>query len=69
MWFMGVKIIFILIETSRGLGIIAGWAPPSISVDLRSEGSLKPEMVSLSRKSKYVHNTRVLSTTKSEEDT
>ena len=51
--------MFILSETSQGLGI---------SVVLRSEESLKTEMLSLARTSKYVINTSVLSVNKSEED-
>ena len=35
---------------------------------LQSEGSLKSEMLSLARTSKYVKNTSVLSINKSEED-
>ena len=65
---MGVKIMFILIETSPGLGIIARWGPLPISMVLRSEESLKSEMLSLARTSKYVKNTSVLSFNKSEED-
>ena len=34
------------IETPLGLEIIAGWGPLPISVVLRSEGSLKSEMLS-----------------------
>ena len=49
----GGKIMIILIETSPGLGNILG-GPLSISVILRSEGSLKSEMLSLARTSKYV---------------
>ena len=64
--FMGVKIKFIQIETSPGLGIIARWGPLPISTVLRSEGSLKSEMLSLARTSKDVKY--VLSTNKSEED-
>ena len=67
-WFMGVKIMFILIETSPGLGIIARWGPLAISMVLRFEESLKSEMLSLARTSKYVKNTSVLSIDKSEED-
>ena len=59
----GGKIMFILIETSTGLGIIAGWGPLPISVVLRSEESLKSETLSLVWTSKY--NTSV---NKSEED-
>ena len=50
----GVKIMFILIKSSSGLGIIAGWDPFPISMVLRSEESLKSEMLSLARTSKYV---------------
>ena len=53
-WFMGVKLMFILIETSSGLGIIARWGPLPISMVLRSEESLKSEMLSLERTSKYI---------------
>ena len=59
----GVKIMFILIETSPGLGIIARWGPLPISMVLRSEESLKSEMLSLAR-TYYC----VLSINKSEED-
>ena len=52
--FMGVKIMFVLIEASHGLGIIARWGPLPISMVLRSEGRLKSEMLSLSRTSKYI---------------
>ena len=61
--------MFILIETYPGLGIIARWDPLPICMVLRSEGSLKSEMLSLERISKYVKNTGVLSMYKSEEDT
>ena len=67
-WFKGVKILFILIETSLGLGIIARWGPLPISMVFRSEESLKSEMLSLAWISKYVKNTSVLSINKSEED-
>ena len=60
--------MFILTEISTGLGSIARWGPLPISVVLRSEESLKSEMLSLSRTSKYVKNTSVLSINKSEED-
>ena len=53
-WFMGVKLMFILIETSLGFGIIAREGPLPISMVLRSEESLKSEMLSLARISKYV---------------
>ena len=46
--------MFILIKTSPGLGIIAGWGPLPISMVLRSEERLKSEMLSLARTSKYV---------------
>ena len=60
--------MFILIETSPGLGIIARWGNLPISVVFRSEESLKSEMLSLARTSKYVKNTSVLRINKSEED-
>ena len=60
--------MFILSETSQGLGIIARWGNLPISMVLRSEESLKSEMLSLARTSKYVINTSVLSVNKSEED-
>ena len=60
--------MFIRIETSRGLGIIARWGKLPISMVLRTEESLKSEMLSLARTSKYVKNTSVLSVIKSEED-
>ena len=60
--------MFILIETSPGLGIIARLGPLPISTVLQSEESLKSEMLSLARTSKYVKNTSVLSINKSEED-
>ena len=60
--------MFILIETSPGLGIIARWGPFPINMVLWSEESLKSEMLSLARTSKYVKNTSVLSINKSEED-
>ena len=65
---MGVKIMFVLIETAPGLGILAGWGPLPISMVLQSEESLKSEMLSLARTSKYLKNTSVLSINKSEED-
>ena len=49
------------------LGNIARWGPLPISMILRSEGSLKSEMLSLARTSKYVKNTSMLSINKSEE--
>ena len=63
-----VKVIFILIETFPGLGIIAGWGPLPISMVIRSEESLISEMLSLARTSKYVKNTSVLRIKKSDED-
>ena len=60
--------MFILIETSPGLGIIARWDNLPVSMVLRSQESLKSEMQSLARTSKYVKNTNVLSINKSEED-
>ena len=60
--------MFILIETSPGLGIIARWGSLPISMVLRSQESLRSEMLSLARTSIYVKNTSVLSITKSEED-
>ena len=60
--------MFILIDTSPGLGNIAEWGPLPISMVLRSEESLKSEMLSQARTSKYVKNTSVLSINKSEED-
>ena len=64
----GGKIMFILIDTSPGLGIIARWGPLPINMVLRSEESLKSEMLSLVRTSKYVKNTSMLSINKSEVD-
>ena len=46
-------------ETPRGLEIIARWGHLPVSMVLRSEGSLKSEMLSLARTSKYVSNTSV----------
>ena len=46
--------MFILSETSPGLRIIAGWGPLPISMVLQSEESLKLEMLSLARTSKYL---------------
>ena len=62
--------MFILIETSTGLRIRAGWGNLPISMVLRSEESLKSEMLSLARTPKYAKNTRlsVFSVNKSEED-
>ena len=65
---MGLKIMFLLIETSPGLGIIARWGYLPISMVFRSKESLKSEILSLARTSKYVKNTSVLSINKSEED-
>ena len=59
-WFMGVKIMFILIETPPGLEIIAGRGTLPISVVLRSEEGHKSELLSLARTSKYVNYTSVL---------
>ena len=68
-WFMGVKQMFILIDTSPGLEIIARWGNLPISMVLRSEESLKSEMQRLARTSKYlIHFTSVLRVNKSEED-
>ena len=53
--------MFILIETSPGLGILARWGPLPISMVLRSVESLKSEILSLAPTSKYVKNTGVLS--------
>ena len=60
--------MFILIETAPGLWIIARWDPLPISTVLRSGESLKSEMLSLRRTSKYVKNTNVLDNNKPEED-
>ena len=60
--------MIILIETSPGLGKIDRWGPLPISMVLRSLRSLKSEMLSLARTSKYVKNTSVLSINKPEED-
>ena len=54
--------------TPLGLEIIARWGNLPISIVLRSEGSLKLEMLSLARTSEYVDNTSVLSINKTEED-
>ena len=51
--------MFIQIKTPRGLEIIGRWGHLPISMVLRSEGSLKSEMLSLARASKYVNNTGV----------
>ena len=53
-WFMGVKIMLILIETFPGLRNVTRWGPLPISMILRSERMLKSEMLSLVRTSKYV---------------
>ena len=53
---------------SKWLEIIARWGDLLIIMVLRSEGSLKLEMLSLVRTSKYVDNTSVLSINKTEED-
>ena len=57
-----------VIETPLGLEIIARWGNLPISMFLRTEGSLKLEMLRLARTSKYVDNTSVLSINKTEED-
>ena len=51
--------MLIQIRTSRGKAIIARWDSLSISMVLRSEGSLKSEMLSLARTSKYDNSTSV----------
>ena len=58
---MGVKYsqIYIQIRTPRGLEIKARWDNLPISMALRSERSLKSEMLSLARTSKNVNNTNV----------
>ena len=56
------------IEISQGLEIIARWGHLPISLVLRFEGSLKSEMLSLARTSKYMDNTSVLRINKTEED-
>ena len=63
-----IRILFILNRDSLGLEIIAGRGNLPISMVLRSEGSLKLEMLSLARTSKYVDNTSVLSINETEED-
>ena len=60
--------MFVLIETSPGLGIVARCGNLPISIVLRFEESLKSEMLSVARTSKYVKNTSMLSINKSEED-
>ena len=64
---MGVNNKNIVHSKSR-LPIIARWVNLSISMVLRSEGSLKLEMLSLARTSKYVDNTSLLNINKTEED-
>ena len=51
--------MFIQIKTTRGLEIIAGWDYLPVIMVLRSEGSLKSEMLSLARTSKYMNNASV----------
>ena len=46
---------FIQIKIPRGMEIITRWGPLTISMVLRSEGSLKSEMMT----SKYANNTSV----------
>ena len=53
--------------TSPGMRMVAG-SILRYGMVLRSEGSLKLEMLNLARTSKYVDNTSVLSTNKTEED-
>ena len=55
-------------ETPLGLEIIDRWDNLPISMVLRSEGSLKLEMLSVARTSKYIDNTSMLSINKTEED-
>ena len=50
------------------MGIIAEWGPVPVSMVLRSEESIKSEILSLARTSEYMKNTSVLSVNKSEED-
>ena len=47
-------------QDSPRTGDTAKWCPLPSSMVLRSEGSLKSEMLSLARTSKYVNNTTVL---------
>ena len=47
---------------------MARWGNLPITMVLRSEGSLKLEMLSLARTPKYVDNTSVLSINKTAED-
>ena len=58
---MGVKYsqMFIQIKFLLKLEIISRCGPLPISMGFRSEGSLKSEMLSLARTSKYVNNTSV----------
>ena len=61
-WFLGVNNESIVLNRdSLGLEIIPRWGNLPINMVLRSEGSLKLEMLSLARTSKYVDNTSVLS--------
>ena len=60
--------MFIQIKTSPVLEFIGRWGPLPISMVLRSERSLKSEMLSLAQTSKYVNNTSVVSIKKSKED-
>ena len=60
--------MFIQTKTSARLEIIAGWGYLPISMVLQSERSLKSKMLSLARTSKYVNDTSVLSSKKSEAD-
>ena len=54
-WFMGVQCsqMFIEIKTPRGLGIITRWGYLPIIMVPRSEKSLKSDMLSLARTSKW----------------
>ena len=65
---MGVKNNVHSNRESHRTGDHSQVGPFPISVVLRSKGSLKSEMLSLARTSKYVKNTSVLSINKSEED-
>ena len=67
---MGLKNsqMFIQTKTSARLEIIARWGYLPVSMVLRSERSLKSKMLSLARTSKYVNDTRMLSSKKSEDD-
>ena len=63
---LGRKMFLSLSERQGGI-----WSPKGplpISMVLRSGRSIKSEMLSLTRTSKYVNNTSVLSINKSEED-